>query len=51
MDHPEVRDMVEQTNVPARRTNGAEFRAPVNPAPVVIPTGVYTIVVFCRAWD
>jgi PAS domain S-box-containing protein len=48
VDSPRVREMGEDLTLLGRRKNGLEFRVQVKLGPVVIPTGVYTIVVIRR---
>lgn len=45
---PRVRDMGENLHLIARRKTGSEFAGPVRLGPVVIPEGIYTIVVIRR---
>jgi PAS domain S-box-containing protein len=51
VDNPRVREMGEDLTLLGRRKNGLEFRVQVKLGPVVIPTGVYTIVVIRRTKD
>jgi PAS domain S-box-containing protein len=51
IDNPKVRDMGEDLKLMGRRKNGAEFRVLVKLGPVVIPDGVFTIVVLRRMRD
>jgi PAS domain S-box-containing protein len=48
VDNPRVRDMGENLKLMGRRKNGTEFSVLVKLGPVVIPDGVYTIVVIRR---
>lgn len=48
VDNPKVRDMGEDLTLMGRRKNGVEFRVLVKLGPVVIPDGVFTIVVIRR---
>jgi len=48
VENPRVREMGETMTLIARRKSGAEFRVRVKLGPVVIPTGIYTIVIIRR---
>ena len=50
-DNPRVRDVGEGVALCARRKGGAKFRVQVKLGPVVIPDGIYTIVVMRRVRD
>ena len=51
VENPRVREMGEDLMLLGRRKNGLEFRVQVKLGPVVIPAGVYTIVVIRRTKD
>jgi PAS domain S-box-containing protein len=50
-ENPRVREMGENLRLLGRRKNGLEFPVQVKFGPVVIPDGVYTIVVIRRTKD
>jgi len=50
-DCPRIREMSSDRGLLARRKNGREFRVQIKLGPVVIPTGVYTVVVIRRMKD
>ncbi len=50
-EDPRVRDMSAKMQLRALRKNGVEFDALIKLGPVVIPGGIYTIVVIRKAQD
>jgi PAS domain S-box-containing protein len=51
VEEPRVRDMSDNLKLRALRRNGNEFDVQIKLGPVVIPDGVYTIVIIRKARD
>src|SRR4051812_36789953 len=49
--NPRIRDMSENLKLRGRRKNGAEFEAFIKLGPVIIPAGIYTIVIIRKLRD